>query len=264
MSFSADALRDIALKVAKRAALPLQRAQEDIGEIQTKSSKLDWVTKWDVETEELIKADLQKETPSISILGEEKGLLGDDGNSDCWLVDPIDGTVNFGHGLPHFAVSIAYQSSSELLCGVTIAPVLGWTFAAAKGHGATLNGAPLKVSKRSALDESMLASGFPYDRAITSHNFKAWNHMQRKACGCRRFGAATLDLAMVAAGWLDGYWESRLSPWDLAAGALLVREAGGVVTGLDGGVFDPHLGHAMASNGLIHDEMQKELKEVLS
>ena len=251
----------IALQAAEAAGQLLQNAQENIGAIRTKSSAKDWVTKWDLKCEDVIRAELAKQTPSISILGEEQGRSGVGAEAACWLVDPIDGTVNFAHGLAHFAVSIALELEGQVVAGVTFAPKLDWLFAAARGDGATFNGARMRVSSTETIEESMLATGFPYDRATSRHNFKAWDAMQCKANACRRFGAATLDLAMVANGWIDGYWESRLSPWDLAAGSLLVEEAGGQVTSITGGAFSPHGGQALASNGIIHPLLIEDLAE---
>ena len=240
----------------------LAGAAGGIGEIRKKSSPRDLVTEWDTRSEDAIRECLSELAPGVPIVGEEQGVSGDGSARSRWLVDPIDGTVNFVHGLPLYAVSIAYEVDDECVAGVVVAPALGWEFSAHRGGGAHLNGERISVSRIEALEDAMLVSGFPYDRATTGHNFAEWEHFQRRAGACRRLGAASLDLAMVARGWLDGYWESRLQPWDVGAGALLVQEAGGEVTGLTGGPFRAGDGHAVASNGLIHARILEELEAV--
>jgi len=242
-------------------------------EIRAKGNPRDLVTDWDVRSEELIRRVLGERAPGIPILGEEGGETGT-ANELRWLVDPIDGTVNFAHGLPIWSISIALEkldrdgSSSgaveragEPIVGVVSAPLLGWSFHATRGGGAfDFAGARLAVSAQPRLDRALLSTGFPYDLATNpDNNFAAWDHMQRTAGACRRLGCASIDLCLVARGWLDGYWERRLKPWDVAAGALIVAEAGGTVTNTRGGRFDPHEGEVVASNGAIHGEFVAEL-----
>lgn len=244
----------IALAVAREAAA-LIRGVESVGRVSTKSNLRDLVTEWDTRVEELIRRRLEELSPGVPILGEEGGESGD-ASADCWwLVDPIDGTVNFAHGLPLYSVSIAFESAGVSEAGVVIAPALGWEFRAARGEGAFLGDQRLSVSSVSRLDQALLVTGFPYDRATTGHNFAEWEHFQRHAGACRRLGAASLDLCMVGAGWIDGYWETRLSAWDVAAGSLVVSEAGGVVTDITGAEFNARSGNAIASNGAIHKEI---------
>ena len=177
-----------------------------------------------------------------------------------WVVDPIDGTVNFLHGLPIFAVSIALEKQGEPIAGAVHAPALGWQFYGHDSGGAFMNGERMAVSAIASLERAMLSTGFPYDRATNpDNNFAEWENFQRKAGACRRLGAASLDLCMVARGWLDGYWERGINAWDLSAGALMVREAGGQVTALDGGRFVSATGEAVASNGAIHKQILDEL-----
>lgn len=256
-----DAL-DIAKQVAAEAAALLQGAAGAVGPLATKSNSRDLVTEWDTRCEELILRGLDERAPGIPVLAEESGQHGDATSGTSWLVDPIDGTVNFAHGIPLFGVSIALEVDGQPVAGVVEAPALHWTFAACLGGGATVNDEAMQVSAVAGLGEAMLASGFPYDRATTGHNFPQWEHFQRRAGACRRFGAASLDLCMVARGWLDGYWETRLSPWDISAGALIVQEAGGCVTGITGERFSSREGHAIASNGVIHKEILAELAVV--
>ncbi len=249
----------IAKVVAAEAATLLRSAAGEVGKIGTKSNSRDLVTEWDTRSEELILRRLHELSPGVSVLAEESGEHGDRKSSSLWLVDPIDGTVNFAHGIPLYAVCISLEIDGEPVAAVVEAPASQWTFAACLGGGATVNDEAMKVSEVQTLSAAMLASGFPYDRATTSHNFPQWEHFQRKAGACRRFGAASLDLCMVARGWLDGYWETRLSPWDLSAGSLIVQEAGGTVTGITGDRFSSRSGHAVASNGAIHKEILDEL-----
>ncbi|HUH03839.1 MAG TPA: inositol monophosphatase family protein [Kofleriaceae bacterium] len=264
---SAEAL-EIARAVAGEAAALVRGAIDNVGTIRSKSNPRDLVTEWDTRTEDLIRGRLQVLSPGIPILGEEAGASGEPGGSTSrWLIDPIDGTVNFSHGLPLFGVVLALEEHGQPTVGVVIAPALGWEFYGRSGGGAFFGDRDgerrLEVSRVTSLDRAMLATGFPYDRATNpDNNFRQWEHFQRHAGACRRLGAASLDLCLVARGWLDGYWESRLKPWDLAAGALLVREAGGQVTGIDGGPFASDSGHAIASNGAIHKGILEQLAAV--
>jgi myo-inositol-1(or 4)-monophosphatase len=252
----------IAQKAANDAAALLATASQNLGPVRGKSNDRDLVTLWDERAEDTVRAVLARETPDIAIFGEERGASNTAKKTARWLVDPIDGTVNFVHGIPFYAVSIGLEVDGLMEAGVVLAPVLGWNFSAQRGGGAFRNGEKLQVSAVKTLNGSALATGFPYDRAESKYNFPEWEHMQCVAGACRRFGAASLDLAMVAAGWLDGYWESRLSPWDLAAGILLVTEAGGTVSNFQGGTVDLDRGEAIASNGVIHAELLRELKAV--
>lgn len=198
-------------------------------EIAKKSSGIDLVTEIDKKSEHAIVEFLQKNYPTHGILAEESGLTQQ--NSEyLWIVDPLDGTTNYAQGLPIFAISIALQHHGETVLGVVYAPVLGQMFTAVKGDGAYLNGQKLHVAEKTTLIESVLATGFPYDIAEHPHNnVQYFAELVVKARAVRRMGAAAYDLACVAAGKFDGYWELKLSPWDAAAGILLVQEAGGQV-----------------------------------
>jgi myo-inositol-1(or 4)-monophosphatase len=252
-----------AARAAVRAASGLlQTARPE--EIRSKDNPRDLVTEWDLRSEELIRSVLEEHAPGIPVLGEEGGQTPGGSSGLRWLVDPIDGTVNFAHGLPIWCVSIAVEDRGTLLAGVVHAPLLGWWFEAARGSGAHDGaGLPLRVSTTSRLDKALLTTGFPYDRATNPrNNFAEWVHMQRVAGACRRLGSAALDLCCVARGWFDGYWELTLKAWDCGAGALIVQEAGGTVTDTRGGAFDPHAGEVVATNGAIHDELIAELARV--
>ena len=249
-------LLELARRAARAASDLLRTARPE--HIRGKSNAKDLVTEWDVRSEETIRNVL---APSgIPVLGEEQG--GSRAGGAHWLVDPIDGTVNFAHGLPLWCVSIALEQDGDLTVGVVSAPLLGWWFEASRGGGARDgDGRPLQVSTCSTLAQALLATGFPYDVTGSANNFAEWEQLQRAAM-CRRLGSAALDLCLVARGWFDGYWERNLGPWDIAAGALIVVEAGGVVTDTRGGRFDPHSGEAAASNGAIHQGLITELAGV--
>ena len=253
---------EVAESVARAAASLLREAPERGMEIRGKSNVRDLVTEWDLRVEELIVGGLREKMPGVAVLAEESGADGDVEGSAAWLVDPIDGTVNFAHGLPLYAVSLALEVDGEVIAGAVAAPALGWLFSAARGHGATVDGRPLAVSRVDALERALVVSGFPYDLAETGKNFAEWEHFQRRAGACRRLGAASLDLCFVARGWMDGYWESELKPWDVGAGSLLVTEAGGTISDLRGGPFRARGGEVLATNGALHEAMLGELAAV--
>jgi len=227
-----------------------------------KRAPTDLVTDYDRRSEQLIVDAIAMQYPNDRILAEESGAHAG-ARERRWLIDPLDGTTNFAHGLPFFCVSIALELDGEPAVGVVEAPALGWSFHAARGRGARLNESPIHVSSTAQIADSLLATGFPYDNATSPrNNFAEWQALYRQSQGVRRVGAAALDLAMVAAGWLDGYWEMKLKPWDLAAGALLVREAGGRVTSWSGAPLDVDSGEALASNALLHDQLITALAAV--
>jgi myo-inositol-1(or 4)-monophosphatase len=263
----ADELLDTALAAAAAATRLLVGARAD--DVRGKSNPRDLVTEWDLRSEALIRTLLEERTPGVAVLGEEGGDGDGDRDKDAakakaglrWIVDPIDGTVNFAHGLPIWSVAIAAERDGEIVAGVVQAPALGWRFAAASGRGARdEHGAPLAVSTIARLDHALLSTGFPYDRATNpENNFAEWEHLQRRAGACRRLGSASLDLCLVARGWIDGYWERHLKIWDVAAAGLIVKEASGTVTDTRGGRVDLHAGDVAATNGAIHEELIVEL-----
>jgi len=263
MTGPVERMLQVAGEAAKAASDLLRDARPH--EIRGKTNPRDLVTEWDLRSEETIRRVLAESMPDIPVLGEEGGQSG--GASDeRWLVDPIDGTVNFAHGLPIWSISIALESAGQVVTGIVTAPALGWWFEATLGGGARDGGgAPLHVSATPRLDQALLSTGFPYDRATSpDNNFAEWEHLQRVAGACRRLGSASLDLCMVACGWLDGYWERKLKPWDCAAGALIAAEAGARVTDTRGGTYDPHAGEVVATNGAIHEGLIAELARVRS
>ncbi len=199
---------------------------------------------------------------SDDVLAEE-GSNRDTGSRRKWVVDPLDGTVNFLHGIPFWCVSIAVIDDGELRAAVVHAPALGQTFTASRGEGCALNGDPIEVSRTTDIGEAMLGTGFAYNRnEVPDNNIDNWARMVLQAAGLRRMGAAALDLAYTAAGHLDGYWELHLSPWDVAAGTLLVREAGGKVSDFSGRedvASVLYSRHIVASNGSLHEQIRERL-----
>jgi len=215
----------------------------------------DLVTEVDRESERLIVEYLRSKFPDHDIVAEE-GQYPLGGSPFRWIIDPVDGTTNYAHGFPWFCSSIGLMCDQELLAAVIYNPVQDELFTATRGDGAFLNGRRISVSGRAPLKNSLLGTGFPYDCASDpANNFDNFITFQKAARGIRRAGAAALDLAYVAAGRLDGFWELKLKAWDVAAGVLLVREAGGTVTTFDGSAYDVFNDRIVASNGLIHDQM---------
>ena len=229
-------------------------------QMQLKGSK-NLVTEADKASEARIMEILREGTPGCSILAEESPEHK--GTSELkWIIDPLDGTTNFAHGLPIFSVSIGLEVQSELTLGVVYNPISEELFTAEKGKGAFLNGSRLQVSPVKSLEESLLVTGFAYE-ILTSEqdNLDFFGAFSLEAQSVRRLGSAALDFCYVAAGRLDGYWELSLHPWDMAAGVLVVLEAGGKVSNLDGSPIDIYNGKQVSSNGLIHDEMLEIIRE---
>jgi myo-inositol-1(or 4)-monophosphatase len=224
-------------------------------QIEEKGGRADLVTVADRTSERVIVERLREAFPRASILGEEGGVVDADGNElqERWIVDPLDGTTNYAHAYPLFCISIAYELNGEVLAGVIYAPLMRELFTAKKGGGAFCNGEPIRVSAIDALGNAMVVTGFkPYDYQTNAPYFaKASNHAQ----AVRRDGAAAMDLVYTAMGRFDAFWEWDLAPWDMAAGMLIVREAGGLVTAIDGSPFALSGRSILASNGRIHGEV---------
>lgn len=220
----------------------------------------DYVSEADLEAEHAIRAVLEAADPHAGYRGEETDYS--EGSSDReWVVDPLDGTTNFLSGLPHFAVSIALREAGQTICGVVYQPLTGELFAATRGGGATRNGEPIHVSTRARWEQVVLATGVPHRGSAHHHSFAAeLATVRERVAGIRRFGSAALDLATVAWGRFDGFWERGLKPWDVAAGILLVREAGGVVTGIDDG-HEPDQGTSvLAATAWLHPDLALALR----
>lgn len=220
------------------------------------------VTEADLKSEALIRKRLQKAFPDFVFLGEESGRsAGGDADTPVWHVDPLDGTTNFVHGFPMFCVSIGLAIGNRPLVGVVHIPPLGEILHAASGCGAFFNKKPMKVSRRKELPKCLFTTGFAYlhDEAILTPEIERFKRVSLNSRAVRRPGAAAIDLAYVAAGIFDGFWEKNLSSWDVCAGAVLVEEAGGLVTDFSGGAIDFEKREILATNGIIHDEVKKLL-----
>lgn len=230
----------------------------DASSVRTKRTRSDLVTESDERCERWIRERLSEAFPGHVVVGEEAG--GHSGAAFVWYVDPLDGTTNFAHGHPWFSTSLGLWRGAEPLVGVVHAPALGLTFAAAHGHGTTRNGEAVQVSDVSELGGGLFATGFPADRAENpDNNYREFVSVDRISHGVRRCASAALELAHVADGSYDGFWDRGLGPWDLAAGTLLVREAGGRVTDLDGGPLSLKGGRVLASNGRVHEALRNAL-----
>jgi myo-inositol-1(or 4)-monophosphatase len=231
---------------------------DSIGEIRHKSA-VDIVTDVDLQSEQEVSAALLTAFPTHGILGEEGGArLGSDARYR-WIVDPLDGTTNYAHGFPFFCVSIGLEVEGQMVLGVAYAPSLDELFVAEAGRGATINDQPIRASSTTELSQALLATGFPYDRAAFPRALKSFEVLSLRSQAVRRAGSAVLDLCYVACGRLDGYWEHHVMPWDVAAGSLMVLEAGGSVTATDGSEFSVEGGQVLATNRLLHPAMSAAL-----
>ena len=223
-----------------------------------KKGAIDLVTEMDIEIERAFRAMIAERFPSHVVLGEEFEASGerDASSGYCWVLDPIDGTTNYAHGLPIFCASLALEIDGEAAVGAIYDPNRRELFTAEKDHGAWLNGTPLRVSTSSELIDSLLVTGFHYNiHKDSSDLIELFGEFISRARAVRRLGSAALDLCYVAAGRFDGFWEHKLQPWDVAAGALIVQEAGGRVTTVDGAPFSSRIGSVLATNGSIHPAM---------
>ena len=244
----------VAREAAREAGKVLMRMMGNAHHI-VKKGEIDLVTEADLAAENTVLEIVGRNFPRDNLLSEEAGRR-DEASQRTWLIDPLDGTTNYAHGFPFFAVSIALVIEREVVLGVVYNPYMDEFFEAAKGEGAYLNGDRLQVSGALLLQDSLLATGFPYDIHERPEGVVGLlEKMIVRAQGVRRLGSAALDLCYVAAGSLDGFWEEDLKPWDTAAGDVILREAGGRLTNFEGEPYTPYLESVVASNGLIHDEM---------
>jgi myo-inositol-1(or 4)-monophosphatase len=227
----------------------------------------DLVTAADRAAEALIRERITQQFPSHDVLGEEQGL-NDQGSDYRWYVDPLDGTTNFAHGYPVFAVSMALEhrdsQQARRIAGVVYDPTRDELFTAEQGKGAHLNGKSIHVSKIAQLKECLVATGFPSHKRHKNPNIHFYHQITLRTHGVRRAGSAALDLCNVASGRFDGFWEFNLNPWDTAAGVLIVEEAGGRVTRFDGSPFELNSSETLASNGLVHDALVHEFQEIFA
>ena len=257
-----SAVMNVMIKAARQAARGLQR---DFGEVEalqvSRKGAADFVSAADTRAEQVIFEELSKARPKYGFIMEERGEIEGADNSNRWIVDPLDGTTNFLHSLGHFAISIGLERDRQPYAGVVYNPVSDELYYAEKGEGAYLNDRRIRVSSRKDLSECLFACGLPFkglpgrDQAL-----KETESVLKATAGVRRFGAAALDLAYVAAGRYDAYWERGLNPWDICAGIVLVREAGGVVTEINGGPDPLTAKSILATNGELPDAAQDLLR----
>lgn len=253
---------DLAIRAAREAGAIIQEFAARRFEI-THKGRINLVTEADLASEKHIKQLISSTYPDHRILAEESGVSHHSEAEYTWIIDPLDGTTNFAHGLPCYAVSIGLERKGEVIAGVIYDPTRDDMFAAERGAGASLNGKPIRVSEITDLEKALLVTGFPYDvRERMDFFIPGWRTFLSRAQSVRRLGAAAIDLAYVACGRLDGFWEWGLNPWDCAAGWLLVEEAGGKVTKTGGGPFDMFVQDLACSNGAIHEQMLAVLSEI--
>ncbi len=267
---SHSGLLTIMERAARKAGNKLRRDFNEVQHLQvSRKGPADFVSKADRAAERTLYEELSKARPDWGFLLEESGEIEGDPNKPRFIIDPLDGTTNFLHGIPHFAISIAVEETlvsgkCEIMSALIYNPVTDESFWAEKGRGAWLQDARLRVSARRNLDEALIATGIPF---MGHGNFAQWNRIfgavAPEVAGIRRFGAASLDLAWVAAGRYDGYWEADLQPWDVSAGMLLVREAGGFVTDFRGGDRCIERNEYLAANDALHSKLHKLVAQAL-
>jgi myo-inositol-1(or 4)-monophosphatase len=252
-----ERIKVVAVDAARQAGAILEDYARKGFRVEHKDT-LNLVTDADTHSEQAIVEAIERSFPDHEILAEERGRAG--GTSPFkWIIDPLDGTTNFAHGFPAYAVSIGVEYQGRCLLGVVFDPTRQELFVAEAGGGATLNGRPIHVSRAARLDKALLVTGFAYDIHTTRGNLDHFSNFAVRAQGMRRMGAAAIDLCYVACGRFDGFWEMKLNPWDTAAGSLMVAEAGGRMSDFKGGPFSIYGVELVASNGCIHQEMVEVL-----
>ena len=246
--------------IARQAGSVLREGYGNVHHIQQKGA-IDLVTEFDKRSEEIIISAIQREFPDHAILAEESGR-NEITSEYQWVIDPLDGTTNFAHAIPIFSVTLCLLRNNFPIIGVTYDPLRDEMFSAESGRGATLNDRPIHVSSQTNLDQAVISTGFPYDlRTNPKNNFAQFIQFQLRTQAVRHLASAALDCAWTAIGRLDGYWEFGVKPWDIGAGVLIVREAGGRVTSTDGDENFLSNETILASNGLLHDQMFRVLRE---
>lgn len=253
---------NVMIKAARSAGRSLVKDFREVENLQVSSKGAgDFVSRADIAAEEIVRETLMEARPNYGWLGEESDPVEGKDPTRRWIVDPLDGTTNFLHGLPHWAVSIALEHKGEIVAGVVFDPAKEELFVAEKGQGAWFNNTRMRVSGRSAMIESIVATGIPFGgRPELPNALQQMARIAPQTAGIRRWGSAALDLTYVAAGRLDGYWEGKLNAWDIAAGVILVREAGGLVEGLDRGSDPIATGSVLAANGSIFETFSSVIR----
>ncbi len=259
----ASALMNVMTQAARKAGRGLARDFGEVEQLQVSvKGPADFVTAADMRAEKILFEELSKARPGYGFLMEERGLVEGADRTHRWIIDPLDGTTNFLHGIPLFAISLALERDGEIVAALIFNPASGELFTAERGKGAFLDDRRIRVGGRNDLDTAIIATGIPH-RGKPDHDLflRECKHVMGMSAGVRRMGAAALDLAWVAAGRFDGFWERNLSAWDIAAGVLLVREAGGYVSGLSGKQDMLETGGIIAGNADIHRDLSTVLKE---
>ena len=243
-------------EAARKTGRVLRRDFGEVEQLQVShKGPSDFVTAADIKAEKTLRAELQKARPRFGFLMEESGEIQGEDGKHRWIIDPIDGTTNFLHGIPHFAISIGLEMEGEMIAGLVYNPIVEEVFWAEKGQGAFLNDKRLRVSARNRMSEAVMATGIPFHGRPGHEPFiDQMGRVMNDVAGIRRMGAASLDLAYVAAGRFEGFWEAGLQPWDIAAGVLLVREAGGFVTDFKGDKNVLASGNVVAANAKLHKQ----------
>ena len=253
---------NLIIKACLKASRSLIR---DFGEIEnlqvSKKGPGDFVTSADKRTEKILIEELLKAHPEFGIITEEQGIINKSNTKNRWVIDPIDGTMNFMNGIPQFAISVGYEEENELKCGVIFNPIMNEMFCAEKGNGAYLNNSRIRVSNKKKLKDSLIVTGGPKAASkIKEKIFSEYINVSKNVSNVRKFGSAALDLAYVACGRFDGYWQRELSYWDIAAGVIILKEAGGFVEFFEDNNSNPLKRNILATNSIIHEELKELLK----
>ncbi|MBQ1542980.1 inositol monophosphatase [Caulobacter sp. CCUG 60055] len=258
-----SALLKVMIDACRKAAKGLTRDFGELSELQvSRKGPADFVSAADLKAEKILFEELAKARPGYGFLGEERGMVEGTDKTHTWIADPLDGTTNFLHAIPHFAVTVALERDGVIVAGVTYNPITNEAFWAEKGKGCFVNDKRLRVAGRKHMDDAVLATGIPFlGKPGHAQFLKELHQISQRVAGVRRFGSAALDLAYVAAGRFDGFWERDLKPWDVAAGVLFVAEAGGKVSDLDDPERDPvKTGAICAANLDLHPQIVERLK----
>ncbi len=256
-------VQNVMVAAARKAGRRLSRDFNEVENLQiSMKGPADFVTNADHRTEQMLIEELQRARPGYGFLVEESGVVEGPDKTHRWIIDPLDGTTNFLHGIPQFAISIALEREGQIVTALVFNPISNELFLAEKGHGAYLNDKRLRIANRKNMREALFATGIPFlGRGDHDRFSRQLSQVMAVSSGVRRFGAASLDLAFVAAGRFDGFWETELSPWDVAAGILLVREAGGVITDFAGGAEMIGRREIVCANETLHPQLLKLIRE---